>query len=240
MLLTIFSMDFVFTTNGDFSSLILILFDPFRAIYLYNVRTLALGVKLSKIHFLTIILNIGMFFFGRLLTALYHRAKQHEGFCSVMWLNAHFSRHHGHKISPLQNNLKRSPKLKANWHQTVFFPNNYFFSVVCSIIFCTKYFFKKLRWSELIRLKVLYSPKPEINRRQRNFQSQIILSLQINSKILSLYIHPFSFFRFLKFFLTKIPSIARNRIFCWLFFFLPIRYYTCSKRICQERMNGRF
>lgn len=129
MLLTIFSMDFVFTTTkGDFSSLILILSDPFRAIYLYNVRTLALGVKLSKIHFLTIILNIGMFFFVRLLTALYHRAKQHEGFCSVVWLNAHFSRHHRHKISPLQNNLKRSPKLKANWHQTVFFLNNYFFS----------------------------------------------------------------------------------------------------------------
>lgn len=56
-------MDFSFTTTkGDFSSLILIPFDPFRAIYLYNVWTLALGVKLSKIHFLTIILNIGIFF----------------------------------------------------------------------------------------------------------------------------------------------------------------------------------
>lgn len=56
-------MDFLFTTTkGDFSCLILILFDPFRAIYLYNVWTLALGVKLSKIQFLTIILNIGMFF----------------------------------------------------------------------------------------------------------------------------------------------------------------------------------
>ena len=64
-------MDFVFTTtNGDFSSLILILFDPFRAIYLYNVRTLALGVKLSKIHFLTIILNIGMFFFRKAFNRL--------------------------------------------------------------------------------------------------------------------------------------------------------------------------
>lgn len=58
-------MDFVFTTtNGDFSSLILILFEPFRAIYLYNVWTLALGVKLSKIYFLTIMLNNGMFFFS--------------------------------------------------------------------------------------------------------------------------------------------------------------------------------
>lgn len=56
-------MDFLFTTTkGDFSSLILILFHPFKAIYLYNVWTLALGVKLSKIQFLTIILNIGMFF----------------------------------------------------------------------------------------------------------------------------------------------------------------------------------
>ena len=150
MLLTIFSMDFSFTTTkGDFSSLILILFDPFRAIYLYNVWTLALGVKLSKIHFLTIILDIGMFFFGRLLTALYHRAKQHEGFCSVMWLNAHFSRHHRHKISPLQNNLKRSPKLKANWHQIVFFLNNYFFSQWSVPLFFARNTFSK-NWGKWI------------------------------------------------------------------------------------------
>lgn len=64
-------MDFLFTTTkGDFSSLILILFDPFRAIYLYNVWTLALGVKLSKIHFLTIIWNIGMFFFRKAFNRL--------------------------------------------------------------------------------------------------------------------------------------------------------------------------
>lgn len=190
MLLTIFSMDFVFmTTKGDFSCLILILFDPFRAIYLYNVRTLALGVKLSKIHFLTIILNIGMFFFGRLLTALYHRAKQHEGFCSVMWLNAHFSRHHRHKISLTKQSEKVTKTESQLTSDRLFSKILVFFTVVCSIIFCTKYFLKKLSGSELIRIKVLYSPKPEINRRQRNFQSRIILSLQINSKILSLYIY---------------------------------------------------
>ena len=64
-------MDFSFTTTkGDFSSLILILFEPFRAIYLYNVWTLALGVKLSKIYFLTIMLNNGMFFFRKAFNRL--------------------------------------------------------------------------------------------------------------------------------------------------------------------------
>lgn len=146
-----------------------------------------------------------------------------------MWLNAHFSRHHRHKISPLQNNLKRSPKLKANWHQIVFFLNNYFFHSGLFHYFLHEILFQKIEGSELIRIKVFYSPKPEINRRQRNFQSRIILLLQINSKI-SLYIHPFSFFRLLRFFLTKIPSIAQNRIFVGWFFCplditLPVKKY---------------
>lgn len=85
-----------------------------------------------------------------------------------------------------------------------------------------------MRGSELIRIKVLYSPKPEINRRQRNFQSRIILLLQINSKI-SLYIHSFSFFRFLKFFSYKNSLNSTKQNFCWLIF-LRIRYYTCSKK----------
>ena len=96
-----------------------------------------------------------------------------------------------------------------------------------------------MRGSELIRIKVLYSPKPEINRRQRNFQSRIILLLQINSKI-SLYIHPFSFFRFLKFFLTKIPSIARNRIFCWLVFFCLLDITLAVKEYVRRGWTAGF
>ena len=72
-------MDFLFTTTkGDFSSLILILFEPFRAIYLYNVWTLALGVKLSKIYFLTIMLNNGMFFFSVLQVCGEHESTVYD------------------------------------------------------------------------------------------------------------------------------------------------------------------
>lgn len=100
-------MDVLFTmTKGDFSlSLILILFDPFRIIYLYNGGILALGINsvsswVKFRQFLTIILNINMFF-AKAFNAYIMirakrewssvRAKQHEALCSVMWLNAQFT-----------------------------------------------------------------------------------------------------------------------------------------------------